>query len=220
MLLVLLGVLPAGLGMTGVPGAPPPLPVGPYKYTQSAQSSCLAFLMWNRFSLSGKKHLLCNFLEMTRSMKSALKNKDREYVKNGYITVSCECLLAVVLVRVLLHSQSWCLEDLSKTSLLLKPYTQNRTDTVALAVNIQCTDEWVTCNKNMRWVDKTKSGWLTCQAWLVPLMNVQEVSFHLPGSAKKKKKTLIDYQVKRKFVITLIHNWSCKEDMVYKPVVQ
>lgn len=42
-------VLPAGLGMIGVPGAPPPLPIGPYEYTQSARSNCLAFLMWNKF---------------------------------------------------------------------------------------------------------------------------------------------------------------------------
>lgn len=61
-------------------------------------------------------------------------------LKNDYITVNCKFLLTVVLIRVLLHSQSWCLEDLSKTSLLLKPYTHNRTDTAALAVNIQCTE--------------------------------------------------------------------------------
>lgn len=48
-----------------------------------------------------------------------------------YIIVYCECLLAVALGWVLVHSLSWYLEDSSKTSLLLEPYTHhNRTETV------------------------------------------------------------------------------------------
>lgn len=96
------------------------------------------------------------------SMESAVRNKDRVCAQTVYIIVYYECLLAVALVWVLVHSLSWRLEDSSKTFLLLESYTHNRTETAVPASHMQWIDEQVMRSKNMREVNKTKSEWLLC----------------------------------------------------------
>lgn len=133
------------------------------------------------------------------STESEVRKKQNVCVcEKAVLIVYCKCLLVMTFVWILVHSLSWDLRDLSKTFLLLQPYTHyNRAETAVLVSHMQWTDKLVMHSKNMRRVIKTKLGWLqctlTCQALLVPLMNVPEASIHLPSSAKKP--SLMDYQL-------------------------